>query len=136
MGDDDKGAIDGAEHTCLGAWVWVGVATISANIKEGVKAAHVAAHVAGPFEDLGADVCKECMRGPAAKDHDLGHGNISKEECHSGTGLDGLVPNLMGFKTKDSLATKEGAGSAEEFLHECVGDEEDGPRNLQDVDSG
>jgi hypothetical protein len=61
-GEDNEGAIDGVGCACLGVWVGrVGVGAIVADVKEGVKLGHVMAHVACPFEDLGAGVGQECM---------------------------------------------------------------------------
>ena len=43
-------------------------------------------HVICPFEHLGSDVDKECIRRPTAKDHDFSGGVVhDEEEGHSGT---------------------------------------------------
>jgi hypothetical protein len=54
----------------------MGAIDTNANIEEGVDASHVTAHVAGPLQDLGADVDKECIRGPASEYHDFGCGDV------------------------------------------------------------
>ena len=55
------------------------------SVEERVEMDHVARHVICPFEHLGSDVDKECIRRPTAEDHDFSGGVVHEEEGHSGT---------------------------------------------------
>lgn len=97
---DNEGAIERMEGFGFGRGVGgIGMAS-TANIKEGVEMRHVRTHIAGPFEDLGMNVGQKSIRGPVSQDHDLGSGDVGKEENHGGAGADGLVSNFVGMKAK------------------------------------
>ena len=49
---------------------------------------HVTGHLVRPLEDLGAEIHKEGVRGPASEDHDLVDSVIHQEETHGGAGAD------------------------------------------------
>ena len=53
-----------------GGRILVGYFIEARNVGKVVEAGHVCTHVVGPFEDLWANVDKECVRGPPAEDHD------------------------------------------------------------------
>jgi hypothetical protein len=81
----------------------------AADVKEGVESDHIHGHGVGPFEDLGADVNEEGIRGPAAEDHDLCGAMVHEEERHGGAGTDGSVADLLRVEPENFLAAVEGA---------------------------
>jgi hypothetical protein len=71
---------------------------------------------------LGADVNEECFGGPSSEDHDACRGDVLEEECHGGTGSDGLVSDFAGVEAEGGFASEVLACCAKELAHEAVGD--------------
>jgi hypothetical protein len=84
----------------------------AADVKEGVESDHIHGHGVGPFEDLGSDINKECIRGPASEDHDLGGAMVHEEERHGSARTDGSVPDLLRMESEDFLAAIKRASVA------------------------
>ena len=76
-----------------------------AEVEERVEADHVGGHVVGPLEDLWADVFHEGVAVPSAQDLDALCLVVCEEECHSGSGADGVVADLVGGEAKDGGST-------------------------------
>ena len=53
-----------------------------ADIEKGIHRDHVATHIVSPFQDLGANISQEGIRGPTVEDHDLSGRDIIDEERH------------------------------------------------------
>jgi hypothetical protein len=78
-----------------------------ADVKEGVETDHVHGHGIGPFEDLGVDINKEGIRGPASEDHNISRAVDHQEERHGGAGVNRVVPDLVRMKSEGCLAAIE-----------------------------
>ena len=92
------------------------------SVEERVKVDHVARHVIGPFEDLGSDVDQECIRGPAAEDHNFCRGVVHEEERHCGSRPKGLVPNFHRVEPEGFGSPEYRAGVSEQFSDKIVAD--------------
>jgi hypothetical protein len=86
-GKDNWRAIEGnVVAICSGAGVVIGGAVIHLDVEKGVDGNHFRAHVVcRPLKDLGADVDKECVRGPAAEDHNFCSRDVIDEQSHGCT---------------------------------------------------
>jgi hypothetical protein len=76
----------------------ISAGAIDADTKEGFS------QIAGPcFNNLGLNIYQECIRGPLAKDHDLGAGDVDQEEAMTAPeGMDSL-PIFRGSNPKVGL---------------------------------
>ncbi len=129
-------AVEGSFESLAGAGV-VGRDKISmGSVEERAEVDHVPGDVVCPFEHLRSNVDEERVGRSATKDHNLGGGGVGQEECHGGSGADGLVTNFVWFKAECRFAAKDGAGGAQGLFGEGVGDEEGGVRKADGVDRG
>jgi hypothetical protein len=84
-------------------------------IEKGIVFDHVFRHIVCPFEDLGADVDQNGIRGPLAEDHNLGHTVIHQEESPSCSRADGFIPDVEGAKAEGIVAAKIGTNKLQEM---------------------
>ena len=115
-GNDDCWAIEGRVVTvCSCSGVGCGCMVAHLDVKEGVDGDHFAAHVVGPFEDLGSNVGEERVGGPPTEDHDLGCRDVVDEEGHSCSRPYRFVSYFVWAESEGGFASKGGAGGPQDF---------------------
>jgi hypothetical protein len=116
-------AIEGLTKDGPGAGV-VGGGHVECGVEKRLDVDHVNRHGVRPLEDLGSDVYKECIRHPAAQDHDLGWRVVGQEECHGRTGSDRFVSNIVGAEAELFFATEGRADGSHEETNKGARDEQ------------
>ena len=93
-----------------GSWGWASAGVRlwyhieASDVEERIETDHVGGHGIRPFENLGADVHKEGIGGPASEDHDLGGAVVHEEERHGGPRTDRAVSDLVRVEAEGWVA--------------------------------